>query len=441
MNLKELNEKYEETRDAALALVTRSEAINDKGEATGFTDEELRKFDDLNAEKNKLIRMIDVAKKAQEMRNEEALSRASAPAVHTTKRVFSLTNAIRAAAKGDWSDAGLERETMQEKANSGGKAWNERMIILDPNMDMRANAVSVSGIPGDGGNLVETQYRPEKLVDQLWSESIFNGLPVIRNTGLKGNQSVPTITSKTTATMVGEVAALPDKQKITTGILTATPKEMVTSGAFSRMLDLQSEPAIRNIFQNQILRAITEKLSEMFITGGASPLLPGILSLTTGGGVGQTTTLVGATNGKALTYKDIVGMTVELAKKLVGGNLNFLTNAQVTGALMTTLKDAANTNSGYIMLDGQRTLLGYPVSQNQIVPSNLTKGTATGNCSAFILGNFSETEVFQWGNIAVEFDPYTMADLSQVVVRSYSFWDFMHKRPENYVIARDVLTT
>jgi hypothetical protein len=75
------------------------------------------------------------------------------------------------------------------------------------------------------------------------------------------------------------------------------------------------------------------------------------------------------------------------------------------------------------------------------VPYNLDKGTSTGVCSAIILGNFEETEVFQWGNVAIEFDPYTGANNSLIYVRSFSFWDMIHKRPENYVIIKDATTT
>ncbi|MBK8698364.1 MAG: hypothetical protein IPN29_01970 [Saprospiraceae bacterium] len=46
--------------------------------------------------------------------------------------------------------------------------------------------------------------------------------------------------------------------------------------------------------------------------------------------------------------------------------------------------------------------MGYPIIESQSVPSNLVKGGSGAVCSAAILCNATETEVFQWGNIAIE---------------------------------------
>lgn len=134
-------------------------------------------------------------------------------------------------------------------------------------------------------------------------------------------------------------------------------------------------------------------------------------------------------------------MRTSLAADNIDQPWYFLTNAQVTSKLMTTLKDTANTNSGYILMDGQTRLLGHPIIESQTVPFNLTKGTSSGVCSAIILGKFDDTEVFQWGNVAVEFDPYSSANNSLIIVRSFSFWDMIHKRPENFAIIKDATTT
>lgn len=435
--LSELQQRFED-------LATEQNTLFTKAGEKDFTPEDESRFDAITLEKKSLSKAIERAREIEN--NEIALSLKNAKpetfAIGSKEdKVFSLERATRAAVTGKWdSEAGLEREHMQENARGGGKSWDNHTMILSP--EMRSDAFSVVGTAGDGGNLVGTEYRPDKLVDALWNMSVLGKLPVVRNTGLTGNQSLPVVTSKVTANMIGETSTIADTEKITFGLKTATAKEMVTNGSFSRMLDLTSAPAIRNIFRGQIMNAIADKLDDIFVQGtGSSPIPYGILGLTAGGGTDQTKVIALGTNGAALTYANLVQMKTELAKKNIGGNLQFLTNGQVTGTLNTTLKDTANTASGYILGEDQATLLRFPIVESQTVPYTLTKGSASGVCSAIILGDFTQAEIFQWGNIAIEFDPYTGAANSLIKVRSYSFWDMIHKRPEAYVIIKDVLTT
>ncbi len=190
------------------------------------------------------------------------------------------------------------------------------------------------------------------------------------------------------------------------------------------------------------MKAIAYKLDQQFIQGsGSSGQMYGILGLTDGGGTDQTTTVAIGTNGGAPTYAKAIELRTALATRNIDNPWYFITNAQVTSKMMTTLKDSANTNSGYILADGQTRLLGHQIIESQTIPSNLTKGTATAVCSALILGKFDETEIFQWGNVAIEFDPFTGGGNSLIKVRSFSFWDMIHKRPENYAIIKDLTTT
>jgi len=445
--LEQLQEKYEALLNSQVQRKEEADAIIKKDAPT---DDEQKRFDSIvdqikkdEKELKRLSDQIDNLKELELVEIRAKAARAKEPKKTEEQKVkenFSFERAFAAAVTGRWDNAGLEREQMQENARSGNFGWDQHKLILSP--EQRADAYSVLGTAADGGNLVGTEYRADKFVDALWNMTILDKLPVVRNTGLTQQQSMAVSTSKATASMVTEVASIGDSEKLTFGLKTATPKEMITKGSFSRMLDLTSAPQIRNVFQNQIMRAIAYKLDQQFVQGsGSSGQMYGILGLTTGGGSDQTTTVAMGTNGGALTYAKLVQMRTELAKDNIGGSRIWLTNAQVTGTLMTTLKDTANTASGYIYMPGDDRLLGFPVIESQTVPYNLDKGTSTGVCSAIILGNFEETEVFQWGNVAIEFDPYTGANNSLIYVRSFSFWDMIHKRPENYVIIKDATTT
>ena len=42
-------------------------------------------------------------------------------------------------------------------------------------------------------------------------------------------------------------------------------------------------------------------------------------------------------------------------------------------------------------------------------PDNLTKGTASGTCSALTFGNFNDLIIGEWGSLDISVDPYTNA--------------------------------
>ena len=450
--LLKLQERYEELQSKQVQRKADADIILGKDAPTA--DEQTR-FDSIVAEIrtdekeiDKLLKQIEQLRSLEEIETREKVATAKQtrkPEEQKIKEDFKLERAFAAAVSGRWDNAGLEREVMQENARGSNGGWDVHKLIISPDMAMagtRADAYSVLGTAGDGGNLVGTEYRSDKFLDALWNMTILNRVPVVKNTGLTQQQSMAVSTSKVTASMVTEVASLGDSEKLTFGLKTATPKEMITKGSFSRMLDLTSAPQIRRIFNEQIMSAIAYKLDQQLLQGsGSSGEMTGILTLTSGGGADQTTTVAIGTNGGAPTYAKLVELRTSLAVDNIPQPWVFLTNAQVTSKLMTTLKDTANTNSGYIMMDGQTRLLGHDIIESQTIPSNLTKGTSSGVCSAIILGRFNETEVFQWGNVAVEFDPYTGANNSLIYVRSFSFWDMIHKRPENYAIIKDLTTT
>lgn len=440
--LKQLQEENERYLVEQNDLVTKGSRKDDSGKEIGWTSEEETRFNELQDKREALISLIETEKKKEQVRLQMAAQSSPTPEVFNIvekEKPFSMARAVQAAISRDWGKAGKEREVMQTDPR-----WQENRVIIG--MEKRADAVSVAGVTADGGALVGTEHRPQDFVDVIFNDSILGRLPVERVTGLRGNASVPVNTAKATATMVGEVAALPDKEKLAMSIKTASPKEMVTASAFSRMLALQSEPVIENILRTHVAGAIAEKLDDMFIGGtGVSPLLQGILNKTSGTGA---TALSGAAdltttgaNGGPLTFDLLAKLYSELGKKNIKGQFYWVTNNQVVYKLLTTLKDSANTNSGYIMMSLNDTPLGIPAIVSQSVPGTYAKGTSGNTLSPLILGKFDETQVYQWGDVAVEFDPYTKADNSQIVVRSYSFWDFLHKRHENYAVLQNIITT
>lgn len=360
-----------------------------------------------------------------------------APAVHTRKQEpYNVALALRSAASNDWSEAGLEREMSQEHSRGLARSWSPNSFAFSQKQ-VRADAISTVGTAGDVGNLVGTQYRPDMIVDPRWASTILDKLPTTKMTGLSNNQSLPIVTSKATAKMVTETGALGDAEKVTTDIKTLTPKEMITKSAFSRQSLVQTDPNVQNIVYKQLYQAIAEKLDTMAFaaTTGVGDL-PSLLAAITGGQL-----VAGGTNGLAPTRTNLLKLFNILGKANVT-DFQVATNTSVATTLANTLNDSANTASNYIIpaLSNQNMLLGRSLYQSNNIPSNLTKGTASGICSPIVVGDFSDFVVGSWDTVQVVVDQFTGADNSVIIVRSYSFYDFIIRRLESFVATKDLLT-
>lgn len=349
---------------------------------------------------------------------------------------FSKARAFRAAASGDWDEAGYEKEISQERSKHASRGWDKNIVILEANETVNTRAALVgnaAGVSSFGSNLVGTEYRPEKLIDVLWNQTFLDKVGVDSFLGLQGNQSIPVINTNAVSTWVAETGALPTEQRLGTATKTLSPKELVSKFAYSRQLLIQGLPNIEEKILGQLYQSIGQALDAAAISNTG-------ITLSTTGLLNEITQIVAlGTNGAAPTLKTFT----DLRKLLVASKVDpdvaklVLTGA-LREALATTLKDSGNTNSGYILSEGTNTIRGNQVVWSQNVPSNLTKGTGT-NLSAAILGKWDDFAVAQWGNIAVEFDPISAADYSQIVIRSYSFWDMAIKRLESFAIVKDVI--
>jgi HK97 family phage major capsid protein len=438
--IKQINEN--EIRALAIKEATqRAVSINDlcgkwnmSARAAEFIASE-KSFDEIRSEV-----LTEVEKRSTDIeinKQPQDAVRNSAPAVHTREKdTFNVARALEAAISEDWTKAGYEKEMSQEGVRGTGQSWNKRTFTVD--LNQRADSISVVGTAGSVGNLVDTNYRPQDLIDVLWAKTALSQLPVHRETGLKDNQLFPVVTSKASAWIVGETGAIGDAESVTTTTKFASPKQMVTKSALSLQAQFQTTPSTEAIIYRQIFEAIALKLDQMLLAPTQTVgELTSLLAAITGGQV-----VAGGTNGAAPSRTNLLKLQKILSDNNISdAGLRWLTNRGTMLTLGNTLNDSANTNSGYIIPLGvtSDSLLGKPVAVSNNVPASLTKGTGTG-LSPIIAGDFSEFFVGQWSNLVVKVDETTGADNSTIFIRSYSFWDFLIKRLEAFAAIKDVIT-
>jgi HK97 family phage major capsid protein len=119
------------------------------------------------------------------------------------------------------------------------------------------------------------------------------------------------------------------------------------------------------------------------------------------------------------------------------GNFAYLTNSKVRGKLKLTQK-FTGTNGDPVWKDGQ--VNDYKAEVSNIIPSTLTKGTASGTASAIIFGNFSDLYVGQWGGVDFVVDPYTLAKQAEVQITANMYWNIMVARAASFAGIKDALT-
>lgn len=74
------------------------------------------------------------------------------------------------------------------------------------------------------------------------------------------------------------------------------------------------------------------------------------------------------------------------------------------------------------------------------MPSNLTKGTSSGVCSAIIFGNFADLIIGMWGGLDLTVDPYSNSTTGTVRVVALQDVDIAVRHAESFSAMLDALT-
>ena len=344
------------------------------------------------------------------------------------KRSFSIVKFVREASEGRLS--GLEAEV----AEMGRKEY-ERLGLSQkgfalPSAALRASAGQNYTTNADGGYAKVTQA--PRYIDGLKDKMVIAGLGATVLGDLVGTVPLVGVGQMTAAWYAeGATAAV---SKATFSSVSLTPHRNAVIGAFSKDMLRQTSLDVENIIWNRILEAHARLLETAAIAGTGSDGQPrGILNTD---GIGSVAI---GTNGGPITWAKVVELETKVnAENGNRGKLAYLTNAKVIGDLKTIERAAGN---GRYLLDGDYTKInGYPIDWTNLVPSNLTKGTAASKCSAMIFGNFEDLYIGHWGGVDIVVDPYTLAAQADVRFVLNSWDDAVVAEPKSFAAVVDLTT-
>ena len=345
-------------------------------------------------------------------------------------RAFSFAKFIRELAEDPdgKSLTGIEAEVAKMGAEEYKRlGLNQRGVVL-PSAALRASAGQNYTTNADGG--YAKQEAAPRYVDGLKNKLVVAKLGATVLGDLVG--SVPVVSAgAVTAQWLAE-GAQASVSKSTFARVTLTPHRNAVIGAFSKDLLKQTSIDVEGIIMDKILAAHAELLEAACINGSGSSNQPtGILNTD---GIGS---VAGGTNGAAISWANVVKLeTVVNSNNGNRGKLAYLTNAKVIGA-MKTVERASNT-ARFLLEDGKSN--GYDVEWTNLVPSTLTKGTASGSCSAMIFGNWEDLYIGHWGGVDIVIDPYTLAAYGDVRFVLNSWDDCVVVEPKSFAAIKDITT-
>lgn len=257
------------------------------------------------------------------------------------------------------------------------------------------------GTPSMGGNLVATDLLAGSFIDLLRNRMVLAQLGAAVLDGLTGNIAIPSQTAGASTYWVTEGNPVTESQAAF-GQVPLTPKTVGMFTDYSRKTLLQATPAIEALVRADLANGIAVEIDRVGIAGSGSGAEPrGIINTA---GIGA---VAGGTNGAAPTYANMVALeeAVGIANADLG-TMAYLTNARMRAQLKLT--QVFSGTNGTPVWQGQE-VNGYRAVATNSVPSNLTKGTSSGVCSAIVHGNFSDLLMGFWSGLDLILDPYALA--------------------------------
>ena len=344
---------------------------------------------------------------------------------------YSLMRAIRAAASNDWREAGFEREVSDEIGRVSGRtpkgffvpshAWGQRDLI--------------AGTDADGGHLKGVDHLGSEFISALRSRLVVSSMGARVMTGLKGDVSIPKLATVAAAAFVSENSAV-SEQNQAFGELALAPKTLGVMTDISRKLMLQSDPSAEAIVRDDLLNAVAAKIEDVAIEGSGSNEPTGITKTS---GIGSVAI---GTNGGPPTWASVTNLVKEVEQDdaAISASMGFMSNAKVKAKLAGTAK--VSSSDSVMILDAPwNELYGYKIGITNHVPSDLTKGSTSGTCSAMIFGDFAQVILAFWSSPDVLIDPYTNSSKGGTRVVVFQDLDVGIRHAQSFAACLDYTTT
>lgn len=351
------------------------------------------------------------------------------PVLDPDKHGYSLLRAIRLRCDGAQLN-GVEGEVHSELLKRHGKEANGILVPHTLRMraatEQRGTVINVT----QGAGLIPTILAPT-LIDVLRARVILRQLGAQVLADMVGAFAIPKKTANLGFEWTAEATAA-TATDIVVGTVAAAMKNLTGWTKLTRSFIKQTSQDAEAMVRMDLTDGMAVGLDNGGINGTGSSNQPtGLLALA------GTSTVAGGTNGLALTWANVVAQETAVgALNADVGTMAYLTNSKVRGSAKTIPKVSGTAQ--FICENNE--MNGFPVAVSNLVPSNLTKGDASGVCSASIFGNFSDAIFALWGGLDIVVDPFTESTAGNVRITGFQSADFICRRAESFNKNVDILT-
>ena len=379
--------------DERTRTVAAMRSITDDATDGDLSDEQAAKFDCLKDDLAKLDKRIErqaLLDDAERRMSGTPLTGSGDGAFDQQCRSFSLLKHVQAQI-GIPVDDGLEREVSQELARRAYVKPTGAMIPLHALIpEQRVGLTS-----GDAGNLVATEHLGAQFIDALRPRSIVQLLGGRTLTGLRGDISIPKLSSLAPgAEWVSENTALTGGDHTYTA-LTGDPKTVGALTTYSRHTIMQADPSVEELVRSDFAAKIAAAIDLAAVDGSGSGGQPeGLLQKV---GVNE----VAVASPTVPTWAEIL-QGVELVENAnaLQGSLGWAMNGSVKRLFRSTLKVGGDAGAGYLM-DGPGEMAGSPVQVSSQIPGDGTQSPQIDGVAIF--GDWSQLITLFWGDGGVDF--------------------------------------
>lgn len=282
-----------------------------------------------------------------------------------------------------------------------------------------------------GGSSALVKTSPRTLVEDLTPASAVIGMGATVLPGIvQGNVPVPRVDTPASASVVSEGNAPADSDPTFSNAV-MEPFSVTTTFNISRRMLKSITPATEAVVREIVLRAVMRKVDQLAFAGSGTGEPVGLINSP------DVTLIAAGPNGAAPSWAllaEIEEAVDDVTDVRAGA---WLTNAKVKRKLRTTAR-----GSGLDFIWPGADLLGKQARTSPHVPSDLSKGTSTGVCSALAYGAWEHLLIGFWGPAAVDLmvDPFTRGRHGDVRLVARLEMGVALDQPSAFAITRDLLT-
>ncbi|NQY17764.1 phage major capsid protein [Alteromonas sp.] len=332
-------------------------------------------------------------------------------------RKYSVINALRAVATGNFKNAGLEREVSEAIAQRVGRDADGIYLSYEAMgyglRQMQLARMQSAGTSGKGAELVATELHAEMYIEALRAQAVVGQLGARMVSGLVGDVDIPKQNGSATFYWVEEDGAATDSDLSFTTVQ-LRPKTLATAVPITRRIMNQSTPDIEALVMADIMRGQSLGLDQGALYGSGLGNEPTGIANTSGIGA------VSFATPNSPTWAETVQFETDVAEANADANtMAYLMRPSLRGKLKTTEK-ASGT--------------GQFIWQNGRVNDYNAAVTTQMNAGRMLFGDFSQALIGLWGALDVVPDRATKVASGGLVMRLFQDADVAVRHPQAFCL-------